>query len=83
MILNLEDRVRRLCACSLGFKDCYGFTYYWCTLSPALELAYKTSIHASNKQTPAILEKEWNIRLPQNSSRKDLVDIHPTAASLK
>ncbi|MBW0514874.1 hypothetical protein O181_054589 [Austropuccinia psidii MF-1] len=34
MIQNLEDMVRRLCA--------YAFTHDWCTLLPALELAYKT-----------------------------------------
>ncbi|MBW0550512.1 hypothetical protein O181_090227 [Austropuccinia psidii MF-1] len=35
--------------------DCDGFTRDWCTLLPALELAYKTSIHASTNQTPAIV----------------------------
>ncbi|MBW0581367.1 hypothetical protein O181_121082 [Austropuccinia psidii MF-1] len=56
---------------------------YMCTLLPALELVYKTSIHASTKQTFAILEKGWNPKLPQDSLRKDLVEIHPTAASFK
>ncbi|MBW0559456.1 hypothetical protein O181_099171 [Austropuccinia psidii MF-1] len=55
----------------------------WCTLLPELELAYKTSIHASTNQTPAILEKVWNPKLPQDSLRKDLVEIHPTSASFK
>ncbi|MBW0590604.1 hypothetical protein O181_130319 [Austropuccinia psidii MF-1] len=49
----------------------------------ALELAYKTSIHASTNKTPAILEKGWNPKLPQDSFRKDLIEIHPTAASFK
>ncbi|MBW0547796.1 hypothetical protein O181_087511 [Austropuccinia psidii MF-1] len=57
MIQTLEDMVRRFCAYGLEFKDCDGFTHDWCTLLPALELAYKTSIHASTNQTPAILEK--------------------------
>ncbi|MBW0517330.1 hypothetical protein O181_057045 [Austropuccinia psidii MF-1] len=57
MIQNLEDMVRRFCAIGLEFKDSYGFTHYWCTLLPALELEYKTSIHASTNHTPAILEK--------------------------
>ncbi|MBW0537854.1 hypothetical protein O181_077569 [Austropuccinia psidii MF-1] len=43
----------------------------------------KTSIHAITNQTPAILEKGWNPKLPQDSLRKDLVEIHPTAASFK
>ncbi|MBW0545522.1 hypothetical protein O181_085237, partial [Austropuccinia psidii MF-1] len=83
MIQTLEDMVRRFCAYGLEFKDCDGFTHDWCTLLPALELAYKTSIHASTNETPAILEKGWNPKLPQDSLRKDLIEIHPTAASFK
>ncbi|MBW0593770.1 hypothetical protein O181_133485 [Austropuccinia psidii MF-1] len=83
MIQTLEDMVRRFCAYGLEFKDFDGFTHDWCTLLPELELAYKTSIHASTNQTPAILEKGWNPKLPQDSLREDLIGIHPTAASLK
>ncbi|MBW0561654.1 hypothetical protein O181_101369 [Austropuccinia psidii MF-1] len=83
MIQTLEDMVRRFCVYDLEFKDCDGFTHDWCTLSPALELAYKTTCHASTNQTPAILEKRWNPKLPQDSLRKDLVGLHPTAASFK
>ncbi|MBW0558728.1 hypothetical protein O181_098443 [Austropuccinia psidii MF-1] len=83
MIQNLEDMVRRLCAYGLEFKDCDGFTHDWFTLLPELELVYKTSINASTNQTPAILEKGWNPKLPQDSLRKDLVEIHPTAGSFK
>ncbi|MBW0525064.1 hypothetical protein O181_064779 [Austropuccinia psidii MF-1] len=75
--------VRRFCAHGLEFKDCDGFTHDWCTLLPAKELAYKTNIHASTNETPAILEKGWNTELPQDSLRKELVEIHPTAASFK
>ncbi|MBW0526506.1 hypothetical protein O181_066221 [Austropuccinia psidii MF-1] len=71
MIQTLEDMVRTFGAYGLEFKDCDGFTHYWCTLLPALELAYKTSIHASTNQTPAILEKGWNTKLPQDSFRKN------------
>ncbi|MBW0548803.1 hypothetical protein O181_088518 [Austropuccinia psidii MF-1] len=83
MIQTLEDMVRRFCAYDLEFKDCDGFTHDWCTLLPALELAYKTSIHSSTNQNTAILEKGWNAKLPQDSLRKELVEIHPTAASFK
>ncbi|MBW0501621.1 hypothetical protein O181_041336 [Austropuccinia psidii MF-1] len=75
--------VRRFCVYGLELKDCDGFTHNWCTLLPALELEYKTSIHASTNQTPAILEKGWNPKLPQYSLRKDLAEIHPTACSFK
>ncbi|MBW0541530.1 hypothetical protein O181_081245 [Austropuccinia psidii MF-1] len=57
MIQTLEGMVRRGCAYGLEFKDCYGFTHDWFTLLPEVELAYKTSIHSSTNQTPAILEK--------------------------
>ncbi|MBW0586514.1 hypothetical protein O181_126229 [Austropuccinia psidii MF-1] len=80
---TLEYMVRRFYAYGLEFKDCDGFTHDWCTLFLALELAYKTSIHASTNLTPAILEKGWNPKLPQDSLRKYLIEIHPTAASFK
>ncbi|MBW0577961.1 hypothetical protein O181_117676 [Austropuccinia psidii MF-1] len=75
--------VRKRCAYGLELKDCNGFTHDWCRLLLALELGYKTSIHASTNQTSAILEKGWNPKLPHDSLRKDLVEIHPTASSLK
>ncbi|MBW0499402.1 hypothetical protein O181_039117 [Austropuccinia psidii MF-1] len=83
MIQTLEDMVRIFCSYGLEFKDCDGFTHYWFTLLPELELEYKTSIHTSTNQTPAILEKGWNPKLTQDSSRKDFVEIHPTAGSSK
>ncbi|MBW0571832.1 hypothetical protein O181_111547 [Austropuccinia psidii MF-1] len=76
MIQTLEDIVRRFCAYGLESQYCDGFTHDWCTLLPELELAYKTSIHASTNQTPAILEKGWNPKLPQDLLRKYLVEIH-------
>ncbi|MBW0516710.1 hypothetical protein O181_056425 [Austropuccinia psidii MF-1] len=83
MIQTLEDMVRRICADDLGFKACDGFTHDWCTLLPALELEFKASIHASTNQTSAIMEKGWNPKLPQDSLRKDLAEIHSTASSFK
>ncbi|MBW0586528.1 hypothetical protein O181_126243 [Austropuccinia psidii MF-1] len=73
MIQTLEDMVIRACAYGLELKDCDEFTLDWCTLLPALELAYKTSIHSSTNQTPAVIEKGWNPRLTQNYWRKYLV----------
>ncbi|MBW0541188.1 hypothetical protein O181_080903 [Austropuccinia psidii MF-1] len=75
--------IRRFCAYGLEFKDSDGFTHYWCTLIPELELAYKTSVHSSTGQTPAMLEKGWNSRLPADTLRKDLIEIHPTTSSFK
>ncbi|MBW0465851.1 hypothetical protein O181_005566 [Austropuccinia psidii MF-1] len=42
MIQTLEELIRRFCAYGLELKDSYVFTHDWCTLIPALELAYKT-----------------------------------------
>ncbi|MBW0562229.1 hypothetical protein O181_101944 [Austropuccinia psidii MF-1] len=83
MIPTLEKMIRRFCAYGLEFKGSDGFSNDWCTLIPALELAYKTSVHSSTGQTPAMLEKGWNQRLPADTLRKDLIDIHPTASSFK
>ncbi|MBW0528514.1 hypothetical protein O181_068229, partial [Austropuccinia psidii MF-1] len=83
MIQNLEEMIRRFCAYALEFKDSNGFTHDWCTLIPALELTYKTSVHSSTGRTPAMLEKGWNPRLPADTLRRDLMDINPTASSFK
>ncbi|MBW0481872.1 hypothetical protein O181_021587 [Austropuccinia psidii MF-1] len=83
MIKAPEDMIRRFCASGLEFGDCDGFTHDWCTLIPALELTYKTSIHASTGKTSAMLEKGWNPKLPVNTLKKYLVDIHPTASRFK
>ncbi|MBW0482623.1 hypothetical protein O181_022338 [Austropuccinia psidii MF-1] len=83
MIQTLEDMIRRFCAYGLELKDSDGFTHDWCTFIPALELAYKTSIHASMGKTPKMLEKGWNPKLPVDTLKEDLVDIHPTASRFK
>ncbi|MBW0509667.1 hypothetical protein O181_049382 [Austropuccinia psidii MF-1] len=70
MIQTLEDMIRKFCAYGLELKDSDGFTHDLCTLIPALELAYKTSIHASTGKTPAMLEKGWNLKLPASSKQK-------------
>ncbi|MBW0533600.1 hypothetical protein O181_073315 [Austropuccinia psidii MF-1] len=83
MIQTLADMVRGVCAYGLELIDCYRCTHDKCTLLPALELVCKTSIHSITNQMPAFLEKGWNPRPPQNSLRKDLVEMHPTASSFK
>ncbi|MBW0559879.1 hypothetical protein O181_099594 [Austropuccinia psidii MF-1] len=57
MIQTLEEIIKIFCAHGLEIKDSDGFTHYWYIFIPALELAYKNSIHASTGKTPAILEK--------------------------
>ncbi|MBW0484961.1 hypothetical protein O181_024676 [Austropuccinia psidii MF-1] len=55
---TLEDMIRRCCAYGLELKDSDSFIPHLCTLIPALEFVYKTSVHSSSGQTPAMLEKE-------------------------
>ncbi|MBW0497162.1 hypothetical protein O181_036877 [Austropuccinia psidii MF-1] len=83
MIQTLEDMTRRFCAYVLELKDSDGFTHDWCTLIPALELAYKSSVHLSTGQTLAMLEKGWNPRLPADTLTRDLIEINPKASSFK
>ncbi|MBW0559553.1 hypothetical protein O181_099268 [Austropuccinia psidii MF-1] len=83
MIQTLEEIIRRFWDYGIEFKDSYGFTLDWCTLIPELELAYQTSVHSSTGQTPAMLEKVWDPRLPADTLRKDFIDIHPTASIFK
>ncbi|MBW0518151.1 hypothetical protein O181_057866 [Austropuccinia psidii MF-1] len=52
MIQNLEEMIRRFCDYGLEFNNSDGFTHYWCILIPAVELAYKNSIHSSTGKTP-------------------------------
>ncbi|MBW0545334.1 hypothetical protein O181_085049 [Austropuccinia psidii MF-1] len=63
MIQTLKGMIRRLCAYGLELKDSDGFTHDWCTLIPALELAYKTSVHYSTGKSPEMLGKGLNPRL--------------------
>ncbi|MBW0519753.1 hypothetical protein O181_059468 [Austropuccinia psidii MF-1] len=83
MIQKLEDMIRRFYAYGLEFKDSDGFTHDWCTLIPALELEYKKSIHSSTGKAPEMLEKGGYPKLPYDTLKKDLVDIHPKASSFK
>ncbi|MBW0544449.1 hypothetical protein O181_084164 [Austropuccinia psidii MF-1] len=83
MIQTLEEIIRRFCAHGLEFKDSDSFNNDCCTLIPAVKLAYKTLVHSSTGQIPAILEEGWNQRFPKDTLRKDLIDIHPTGSSFK
>ncbi|MBW0537274.1 hypothetical protein O181_076989 [Austropuccinia psidii MF-1] len=70
MIKTFEDMIRRFCAYGLELKDSDGFSHDWCTLIPAPELAYRTSIHSSTGKIPAMLEKGWNPRLLYDTSKR-------------
>ncbi|MBW0491295.1 hypothetical protein O181_031010 [Austropuccinia psidii MF-1] len=71
MIQASEDMIRIFCAYGLEFKDSDGFTHYWCTLIPALELEYKTSVHSSTGQTPAV-RKRMESKTPSRHTEERL-----------
>ncbi|MBW0563617.1 hypothetical protein O181_103332 [Austropuccinia psidii MF-1] len=75
--------IRRFCANGLEHKDSDGITHYLCTSIPSLELKYKKSVNYSTGQTPVMLEKGWNSRLPEDTLRKKFIEIHPTVSSFK
>ncbi|MBW0505123.1 hypothetical protein O181_044838 [Austropuccinia psidii MF-1] len=83
MIQTLEEMIRSFCAYGLELKGSYGFTHDWCILIPELELAYRSSNHASTGKNPTMLEKGWDPKLPVDTLKKYLVDIHPTSSSFK
>ncbi|MBW0527280.1 hypothetical protein O181_066995 [Austropuccinia psidii MF-1] len=80
MIHTLEEMIRRFCPCGLELKDSDGLSHYFCTLIPELELAYKTFNHASTGKTPAMLEKGWKPKIPVDTLKKHLVDIHSNSS---
>ncbi|MBW0465137.1 hypothetical protein O181_004852 [Austropuccinia psidii MF-1] len=73
--------IRRFCAYILEFKEIDCFTHYWRALISALELEYNTPVHPSTGHTSAMSERARNTRLPQDTLRKDLIDIYPKAFS--
>ncbi|MBW0514214.1 hypothetical protein O181_053929 [Austropuccinia psidii MF-1] len=63
----------------MEYKDHEGYTHYWVTLLPAVQLAYNTSQHSTTGKTPALVEKGWNLLLLVDPLKKNLLNIHPTA----
>ncbi|MBW0527851.1 hypothetical protein O181_067566 [Austropuccinia psidii MF-1] len=83
MIQTLEDMIRRFCAYGLQFKDFYGFTHDWCILITSFRLEFKTSIHSSTAKAPEMLKKCCNPRLPYETLKNYLVDVHPKSSSFE
>ncbi|MBW0593172.1 hypothetical protein O181_132887 [Austropuccinia psidii MF-1] len=79
MIQKLEDILRRFCVYGMEYKDHEGYTHEWFTLLPAVKLAYNTSQNSTTGKTPALVQKGWNLLLPMDHLRQNVLTIHPTA----
>ncbi|MBW0540230.1 hypothetical protein O181_079945 [Austropuccinia psidii MF-1] len=63
----------------MEYKDHEGYTHYWVTLLPAVQLAYNTSQHSTTGKKPALVGKGWHLLLPVEHLKNNLLTIHPTA----
>ncbi|MBW0516588.1 hypothetical protein O181_056303 [Austropuccinia psidii MF-1] len=50
---------------------------------PQTDALAERTIQTLEDMTPAILEKGWNPRLPQDSLRKCLIEIYPTTSNFR
>ncbi|MBW0512914.1 hypothetical protein O181_052629 [Austropuccinia psidii MF-1] len=79
MIKKMEDIIRRLCAYGMEYKDHEGYTHYWFTLVPEVQLDYNTSQNSTTGKSPSMVEKGRNPLLPVDHLKKNLLAIHQTA----
>ncbi|MBW0468038.1 hypothetical protein O181_007753 [Austropuccinia psidii MF-1] len=79
MIQTMEDILRGFCAYGMEYKDHKGYTHYWVTLLPEFQLAYNNSHHSTTGKSPSLVEKGWNLLLPVDHLKKNLLTINPTA----
>ncbi|MBW0482230.1 hypothetical protein O181_021945 [Austropuccinia psidii MF-1] len=75
----MEEIIRIFCAYGMEYKDHEGYTHDWATLLPVIQLAYNTSLHSTTGKSPSLVENKWNISLPVDHLKKNLLTIHPTA----
>ncbi|MBW0492711.1 hypothetical protein O181_032426 [Austropuccinia psidii MF-1] len=79
MIQTMEDILGRFCEYGMEYKDNEGYTHYFLTLIPVVQLSYNTSQHSTTGKTPSLVEIGWNPLLPVDHLKKNLLAIHPTA----
>ncbi|MBW0551273.1 hypothetical protein O181_090988 [Austropuccinia psidii MF-1] len=79
MIQAMEDILRGFCAYGMEYKDHGGYTHYWVTLLPEVQLAYNTSQNSTTGKSPSLVENGWNSLLPVDHLKKNTLTIHPTA----
>ncbi|MBW0483179.1 hypothetical protein O181_022894 [Austropuccinia psidii MF-1] len=75
----MEEIVRRFCAYGMEYKVHEGYTHYWVTLLPEIELAYNTILHSTAGKSASLVEKGLNPLLPVDHLKKNFLAIHPTS----
>ncbi|MBW0526294.1 hypothetical protein O181_066009 [Austropuccinia psidii MF-1] len=75
----MEDVIRRFCAYGMEYKDHEGYTHYWVSLPPEVQLVYNTSRQSTTGKLPSLVEKRWNPLFPVDHLKKNPLTIHPTA----
>ncbi|MBW0509094.1 hypothetical protein O181_048809 [Austropuccinia psidii MF-1] len=82
MIQTMEEIIIKFCAYGMKYKFHEGYTPYWVTLLPAIQLVYSTSQHCTTGNSPLLREKGWNPSFPVDHLKKIILTIHPTAKDL-
>ncbi|MBW0499513.1 hypothetical protein O181_039228 [Austropuccinia psidii MF-1] len=63
----------------MEYKDHEGYTCDWVTHIPEIQLAYNKSAHSTTGNSPLLVEKGWNLLIPVDHLKKNLLTISPTA----
>ncbi|MBW0552093.1 hypothetical protein O181_091808 [Austropuccinia psidii MF-1] len=79
MIQTMKDILMRFYAYEMEYKDHEGYTHYWVTLLPAVQLALNTTQHSTTGNSPSQVEKGRKPLLPVDHLKKNLLTIHSTA----
>ncbi|MBW0503546.1 hypothetical protein O181_043261 [Austropuccinia psidii MF-1] len=79
MIQKREDIIRRFCVYGMEYKDHEGYTHDWVKLLPDVQLACNTGQHSTTGKSPSLVEKGWNLLLPVDHLKKNLLTIDLTA----
>ncbi|MBW0523709.1 hypothetical protein O181_063424 [Austropuccinia psidii MF-1] len=79
MIQTMEDIIRRFCSYGMEHKAHEGYTQYWVTLLPEIQMAYDIIQQSTTLKSPSLVEKGCNPLVPVGNLYKALVIIHPKA----
>ncbi|MBW0472432.1 hypothetical protein O181_012147 [Austropuccinia psidii MF-1] len=64
MIRKMENIIRIFCAYGMEHKAHEGYTQYWVTLLPEIQLDYNIIQHSTTLKSPSLVEKRCNPLTP-------------------